>query len=192
MSEPRIRMAGFAGSLRAGSFNRAMLRAAREHAPDGVDLDILDLTDVPIYNGDVEAAGDPEPVTRLKAAVHGADLVLIATPEYNFGVPAVTKNAIDWASRPPRPHAWDGKPVAVMGTSPGRFGTVNAQRVVRQSLTHLNAYVLPQPMIVIPGASGLFDDDLRLVDPPTIERMTKFMAAAAGWARRFLGPGGAE
>lgn len=92
----------FAGSLRQDSYNRALLRVARDDAPEALAITLFDLIDLPLYNADVEAEGDPPPVAEFKAAVDAADGVLIATPEYNHGVPAVTKNAIDWASRPPR------------------------------------------------------------------------------------------
>ena len=185
MTEAPIRMLGFAGSLRSGSYNRALLRACVERIPEGVGCDVFDLIDVPLYNGDVEEVGDPEPVVALKAAIHAADLVLIVTPEYNQGIPAVTKNAIDWGSRPPRPQAWDGKPVAILGTTPGRLGTVSAQRTLRESLSGLNAHVMDQPRMLVGGASALFEESLDLADEATIERLDKFMSAAAEWARVF-------
>jgi len=178
------RTLGFAGSLRTASFNRSLLRAAFERAPGHLALEVFDLSPVPLYNGDVEDEGDPPPVAALKAAIHAADLVVIATPEYNQGLPAVTKNAIDWASRPPRPQAWDGKAVAIMGTTPGRLGTVGAQRVLRESLAQLNARVMPQPRVLIPGASAAFEAG-RLVDEGLGDRLAKFMEAAAAWAARF-------
>lgn len=180
----RIRTVGFAGSLRAGSFNRALLEAAFDRAPENLAVEIFDLGAIPLYNADVEAEGDPPPVAALKAAIHAADLVVIATPEYNQGLPAVTKNAVDWASRPPRPQAWDGKPVAIMGTSPGRLGTVGAQRNLRDSLGQLNAHVMPQPRVLIPGAGQAFEDG-RLIDDSVGDRLTKFMEQAAAWAARL-------
>src|SRR5690606_18294913 len=111
------------GSLREGSYNRALLRAAAELAPEGMTIDTFDLRQVPLYNGDVEAAGDPPGVAALKQAIRDADGVLFATPEYNHGVPGVMKNAVDWASRPPRAAALQGKPVALIGASPGITGT---------------------------------------------------------------------
>ena len=187
--DQRIQAVGFAGSLRRGSFNRALLGAAVELAPDEMNVEVFDLTPVPLYNADVEAAGDPEPVAALKAAIRGADLLVIATPEYNQGLPAVTKNAVDWASRPPRPQALDGKPVAILGTSPGRLGTVSAQRALRESLSALNAYVMPQPRLSIAGASKVFDDDGQLVDEGARGRLAAFMEAAAAWGARFRADG---
>src|SRR5690242_14601242 len=116
-----MRACGIAGSLRGGSYNRALLRAAVALAPSGVEIRVFDrLADVPPYNADVEAKGDPEPVGALKQAIRDADALLIVTPEYNYGVPGVLKNAIDWASRPPTGSVLNGKPAAIMGATPGR------------------------------------------------------------------------
>ncbi len=119
MSDP-VHVLGIAGSLRKGSLNRALLRAAIKRAPAGMTLSAFDLDEVPLYNGDVEAAGDPPGVAALKQAIAAADGVLFVTPEYNHGVPGVMKNAIDWASRPPRAAPLGGKPVGIIGASPGR------------------------------------------------------------------------
>ncbi len=174
-----------AGSCRRRSFNRALLRAAIARAPDGVETRDFDPSRLPFYDGDVEAAGDPDVVAEFKAAVHAADLVLLVTPEYNGGLPAVLKNAVDWGSRPPRPQAWDGKPVAIMGATPGRLGTALAQRSLRESLAGLNAHVMPQPRVLLSGAGAVFDDDLELADETTGKHLDRFMSAAAEWARRF-------
>lgn len=175
-----------AGSLRRGSYNRALLRAAVELAPGRVELEPFELAPVPFYDRDVEKEGDPEPVAALKSAIRAADLVVIATPEYNQSMPAVTKNAVDWGSRPPKPQAWEGKPVAIMGATPGRLGTVSSQRHLRESLAHLAALVMPQPRIFVAGAASLFEGDPpELVDEKTRELLERFMAAAADWAERF-------
>src|SRR4051812_13513323 len=112
---PIIRVLGFAGSLRRESYNRALLRAAAGLAPDGMEIAAFDLADVPLYNGDVEALGDPDPVKRFKQAIGNADGVLMVTPEYNHGVPGVMKNAVDWASRPPGKAVLQHKPVGILG-----------------------------------------------------------------------------
>jgi chromate reductase len=175
---------GFAGSLRREAFNRALLEAAAELAPEGMDVEVFDLTPVPLFNADVEAQGDPQSVTELKNAIRSADLILISTPEYNQGLSAVTKNAVDWASRPPRPQVLDGKAVVVMGATPGRLGTVSAQGQLRRSLSALNAHVMPQPRLLVAGAGKLIVDG-RLLDEDTRERVARFMMAAADWAERF-------
>lgn len=179
---------GFAGSLRAGSYNRSLLRAARELAPDRMEVEIFDrMKEIPLYDADVEAEGDPEAVTALKRAIGGADALLIATPEYNHGVPAVTKNAVDWASRPPRPHVLDGKPTAIMGASPGGFGTVRSQTMLRASLTAVNAPTVRHPQVHVSKADGKFDDGGRLTDEATRERVVELLDALAELAARHRG-----
>ena len=129
-----MKLLGIAGSLRKGSYNRGLLRAARELMPEGVELVEFDIRDLPFYDGDVETAGDPEPVVALKDAIREADALLIATPEYNRGVPGGLKNAVDWASRPPLGSPLAGKPVALMGATTGRGGTALAQQQLREAL----------------------------------------------------------
>src|SRR5262245_65082316 len=128
-----VRVLGVAGSLRLGSLNRALLRAAVARAPEGMAIETFDLIDVPLYNGDVEAAGDPPGVAAFKDAIRAADAVLFVTPEYNHGVPGVMKNAVDWASRPARDAALNGKPVGIIGASPGQVGTARGQSQLRQA-----------------------------------------------------------
>lgn len=175
----------FAGSLRTGSYNRSLVRAARELAPMDMEVEIFDrMAEIPLYNADVEAEGDPEAVTALKRAIGEADALLIATPEYNHGVPAVTKNAVDWASRPPRPHVLDGKPTAIMGASPGGFGTVRSQTTLRASLTAVNAPTVRHPQVHVSRAADRFDDEGRLTDPATRERLVELLEALADLAAR--------
>src|ERR671935_1378478 len=162
-----MRVLGIAGSLRAGSYNRALLRAARELAPAGMEIAEFDLRKLPFYDGDVEAAGDPEPVSAFKEAIRSADALLIATPEYNRGVPGVLKNAIDWASRPPLGSPLAGKPVALMGASTGRGGTARAQEQLRTALEYSRADVLAQPEMLVPEAYMRFDEQGQLVDDET-------------------------
>jgi chromate reductase len=160
-----VTILGIAGSLREASYNRALLRAARELLPEGIELEELDLRGLPFYDGDVEAAGDPEPVAALKDAIRGADALLIATPEYNRGIPGVLKNAVDWASRPPLASPLAGKPVAIMGASTGRGGTARAQEQLRAALEFSRANVVEQPELLVPEAFMRFDDHGELVDP---------------------------
>jgi chromate reductase len=159
-----MRILGIAGSLREGSYNRALLRTARELLPEGVELEEFDLRSLPLYDGDVEAAGDPEPVVALKEAIRGADALLFATPEYNRGVPGVLKNAIDWASRPPLASPLTGKPVAIMGASTGRGGTARAQEQLRAALEYSRATVVEQPEVLVPEAYMRFDERGEVVD----------------------------
>ena len=159
-----MKLLGIAGSLRQGSYNRSLLRAARELLPEGVELVELDLRGLPLYDGDVEAAGDPEPVVALKEAIREADALLIATPEYNRGIPGGLKNAVDWASRPPLGSPLTGKPVALMGASTGRGGTALAQQQLRQALEFSRADVLDEPQLLVPEAFMRFDEHGELVD----------------------------
>jgi chromate reductase len=159
-----MRILGIAGSLRESSYNRALLRAARELLPEGVELVEHDLRDLPFYDGDVEAAGDPDSVVAFKEAIRDADALLIATPEYNRGVPGVLKNAVDWASRPPLGSPLTGKPVAIMGATTGRGGTARAQEQLRAALEFSRATVLEQPEVLVPEAFMRFDEQGELVD----------------------------
>ena len=183
---PQItRVLGFAGSLRLGSYNRSLLRAARELAPEGMTIDIFDLASIPLYNADVEAQGDPEPVAAFKTAIRHANALLIACPEYNHGVPGVLKNAIDWASRPPRTAALDRKPLALIGASPGMTGTARGQSQLRQAFVFTNSYALPQPEMLVAHAQEKFDDQGRLTDENTRDFLRRMLGALAEWAIRF-------
>ena len=160
-----MRVLAIAGSLRAASYNRGLLRAAQEVAPEGLQVELWDqLAAIPPYNADVEAQGDPEPVAALKAAIRAADALLIATPEYNWGVPGVLKNALDWASRPALGSPLTGKLVAIVGASTGQGGTAKAQRRLRAALGFPRARVLSGDAIQVAEAYRHFDADGNLVD----------------------------
>ena len=162
---------GFAGSLRRGSYNRALLRAAMELALPTLHIVIHQLDGIPLHNGDIEAAGAPPSVVQLRDAVRQADGLLIATPEYNHGVPGVLKNTIDWLSRPSRQSALNGKVAAVMGATPGTLGTARAQSQLRQAFVFTNTYALLQPEVLVGRAHAKFDADGRLVDQTTRETL---------------------
>jgi chromate reductase, NAD(P)H dehydrogenase (quinone) len=183
--EGPITVLGVAGSLRNGSYNRALLRAAAEAAPEGVRIETFDLAAVPLYNYDVEAAGDPAGVAAFKEAIRAADGVLMVTPEYNHGVPAVMKNAIDWASRPPKGAVLDRKPIGIIGASPGITGSARGQSQLRQAFEFTNSYAMPQPELLVFRAHEKFDAEGRLIDEPTREHLVGYLAALAGWIRSF-------
>src|SRR5215510_13633963 len=181
-----ISVAGIAGSLRDGSLNRGLLRAAIDLAPAGMEIRIYTrLGDIPPYNDDVFQKGDPEPVADLKSFIGGADALLLSTPEYNYGVPGVLKNAIDWASRPAGKSVLNRKPAAIMGCSPGLGGTIRAQHALRQSFVFTDTYVMSQPEIKIPSAAPLFDASGKLIDENTRQYVKRFLEAFAVWIGRF-------
>jgi chromate reductase len=174
---------GISGSLRQGSYNTLALRAAQKLAPEGVTLQIADLADIPMYNGDLAKLGMPAAVARLKDQIAHADAVLIATPEYNFSVPGGLKNAIDWVSRPPEPPL-DGKPVAILGASMGMLGTVRAQVHLRQILLFLNTFTLNKPEVFIGAAHTKFNAEGELTDEMTKKMIhDQLVALQALWKK---------
>jgi chromate reductase, NAD(P)H dehydrogenase (quinone) len=179
-----FRILAIAGSLRQGFYNRGLLRAASELAPDWVEMQFFDIGTLPFFNQDVEASGDPEAVRRFKNAISLANAVLIATPEYNGGVPGVLSNAIDWASRPPGQSVLRNKPVAVMGAVLGRSGSANPQAALRGVLSRIGAVVVPDPQILVPHASRLFDEQVNLRDEDIREEIRQLVEAVARWCRR--------
>ncbi len=172
------------GSLRAGSYNTAALRAASELAPEGVTVVVENIADIPLYNEDLKAAGFPASVIRLQQAIASADAVLIATPEYNYSVPGVLKNAIDWVSRTdPQPFA--NKPVAILGASPGALGTGRAQYDLRKMFVYLDAHPLNKPEVMISAAQTRFDADGKLADDATRAFIANLLTALRDWTLRL-------
>ena len=180
-----LRVLGFAGSLRAASYNKMLLRAAVELAPAGMEIEIFDIGAIPLFNEDVEAARTPPAVEAFRDAIRRADALLIATPEYNHGVPGVLKNAIDWASRPPRKSPLAGKPAALFGASPGATGTARAQTQLRASFVFTDTPALPQPEVLVFRAHEKFDADGRLTDEQTRVFVGRLLAALADWTTRL-------
>jgi chromate reductase len=179
-----VRILGIAGSLRAKSYNRAALRAAQRLVPRGALVDVFDLQGIPPFNQDEEAL-PPARVVELKKAVRAADAILFVTPEYNYSVPGVLKNAIDWASRPHGDNAWDDKPVAVMGASIGTLGSARAQYHLRQTFVFLNMHPLNQPEVMISNAARRFDEQGELVDQTTIDLISQLLKNLVAWTRRL-------
>ncbi|MGO8789825.1 MAG: NADPH-dependent FMN reductase [Terriglobia bacterium] len=177
---------GIAGSLRKASFNRAALRAAQQLVPDGVKLEIFDLEGIPPFNQDDEAH-PPERVALFKQRIRVADAILLVTPEYNYSIPGVLKNAIDWASRPYGDSAWEGKPVALMGASVGPLGTSRAQYHLRQVFVFLNMYPLNRPEVMITDATHRFDEKGNLTDEDTKAHIQKLLQALVAWAKHHEG-----
>lgn len=181
-----LRILGIAGSLRRGSFNRGLLRAAQELAPEGMSISTFDrLGDVPPYDDDVEQTGKPEPVQALVDAIRAADGLLIATPEYNYSVPGVLKNAIDWASRPPATTPLKGKPAALMSASTGISGGMRAQYHLRQSFVFTETHAMLKPEVIIPKCAERFDSTGKLADESTRTLIRTFLGAFGDWTRRM-------
>jgi chromate reductase, NAD(P)H dehydrogenase (quinone) len=184
MNRP-IHVLGIAGSLRSGSLNTAALRAAAELLPEGMTLEIYDLSAIPMYNGDVDANGAPAAVQDFKNRIAAADALLIATPEYNYSIPGVLKNALDWASRPAGRSPLNGKPVAIMGVATSRFGTVRAQMHLRLIAQAMNMLALNKPEVMITGAADKFDAQGRLIDETSRQQIAELLAALAEWTGRL-------
>lgn len=182
-----LKVLGLCGSLRKGSLNRGALEAARELAPEGLKIEIYEnLREIEPYDQDVKDEGFPEPVEDLRRRIAAADGVLIAMPEYNYSVPGVLKNAIDWVSRPPEQPLKD-KPVAIMGVSPGGFGTARGQAHLRLILTPLDARVLSVPEVLVNYAGDKFSDGKLTDDNTRTFFRDTFLPAFASWIRRLHG-----
>ncbi len=179
-----LRVVGIAGSLRRASYNRGLLRAAVELAPQGMAIETLEIGEIPPFNEDLENA-PPEPAKRLKAAIHAADALLICTPEYNYGVPGLLKNAIDWVSRPYGDSALSHKPVALMGATIGISGTARAQAALRQSFVFNDSYCMAQPEVLVTNCADRFDTHGNLTDENTRQHVRKALVALVEWARRM-------
>lgn len=178
---------GIAGSLREGSINRQLLRAAASLMPDGATLTIAEYADLPLYNGDLYVDDQPPaPVLRFMDAIGNADGVLIATPEYNYSIPGVLKNAIDWASRPAYRSVFAGKDVAVMSAAPGMLGGVRAQAHLKGVLLGMAARPFPHPEVCVPRAKEKLEGDT-ITDEVTAEIVGKLLAAFCGWLRAHHG-----
>jgi len=180
--EKKINIVGFTGSLRRGSYNKAALYASKELLPEGVEFEILDISALPFFNEDVESQGNPQVVEEFKKKLSSADAFLISTPEYNYSIPPVLKNALDWASRGPVLPLY-GKPLAIMSASLGMFGGARAQYHLRQVCVVLNLQPLNTPEVFIGQANTKFSEDGKLIDEYYRASITKLMQALANAAR---------
>ncbi len=178
-----MKILGIAGSLREGSFNRLALKAAQSLAPEGVTLETFDISGLPGFNQDDEA-NPPAQVVEMKQKIREADAILFVTPEYNYSIPGVLKNAIDWASRPYGDSAWSGKPVAVMGASVGAMGTSRAQYHLRQTFVFLNMHAVNQPEVMISQAHQKFDDQGNLTDETSKKLISKLLEELVALAKK--------
>ena len=180
-----FKILGFAGSLRKESYNKALLRAAQALTPEGVELEIFDLEGIPLFNQDL----DDQPVQRVrefKTKIRAADAILIVTPEHNYSIPGVLKNAIDCASRPPGDNSFEHKPVAIMGGSIGMMGSGRAQYHLRQCFVFLSCFALNQPEVMVPSVHEKIDKDGNVIDQKTRELIRQLIANLVDWTRRLI------
>jgi len=179
-----VTILGFAGSLRKKSYNKSLLRIAAELCPKDAKLEIFDLEGIPPFNQDLESQ-PPERVPEFKKRIRAADAILIATPEYNYSIPGVLKNAIDWASRPYKDNSLEGKPVAIMGASIGMIGTARAQYHLRQCFVFLNMHPLNKPEVMISYAPEKFDENGNLKDEQAKKLIIDLLTALITWTRKL-------
>jgi chromate reductase len=190
MNEDNFHILGIAGSLRRGSYNQGLLRAAGQMLPANATLAIHKLDAIPLLNADVMALGDPPAVHDLKEAIRAADALLIATPENNYSIPGVLKNALDWASRPNKASVLKGKPVGIIGASTGEAGTIRAQLALRQIFVITHSLVMVQPELRVPFAAQKFSEDGELLDDKIRVRLGAYVEALVEWARLVTPPAG--
>ena len=175
---------GIVGSLRRQSYNRSAMRAAAQLVPAGATIEVFELDGIPAFNED-EEQNPPAKVVELKRRIRAADALLFVTPEYNYSIPGVLKNAIDWASRPYGDSAWGGKPAAIMGASIGGIGTARAQYHLRQVFVFLNVHVINQPEVMIGHAAGKFDAEGTLTDDATRKVVRQLLQNLVDWTHRL-------
>jgi chromate reductase len=179
-----IKILGMSGSLRKASYNTAALRAAQQLVPPGAVMETFDISPIPLYNEDVRAAGFPAPVQDFRDRIAAANALLIVTPEYNYSIPGVLKNAIDWASRPPN-QPFNEKAIAIMGASPGMLGSARAQYHLRQCFIFLNATLVNKPEVMIAAANTKFDEAGALTDQTTGKLIGELLQSLVKCARRL-------
>jgi chromate reductase, NAD(P)H dehydrogenase (quinone) len=184
----KLKILGIAGSLRKASYNRAALRAAQQLAPEGVEIEVFELDGIPAFSEDIERE-PPAEVVELKQKIRASDAILFVTPEYNYSIPGVLKNAIDWASRPYGDSAWNDKPVAIMGASVGALGTARAQYHLRQVFVFLNMHAVNQPEVMISNASKRFDEQGNLTDETTKKLIGQLLQNLVAWTKQLRAKG---
>lgn len=179
-----LKVLGFAGSLRVGSYNKSLLRTAADLMPEDVNLEIFDIDGIPVFNQDIEN-DMPKKVQDFKSKIREADAILIATPEYNYSVPGVLKNAIDWATRPYGDNPFNEKPVAIMSASVGMLGGARAQYHLRQIFVFLNMYPINGPEVIVTFAQDKFDANGKLIDENTQKYLRQLLQNLVNWTRQL-------
>jgi len=185
MAQPsKLTILGISGSGRKRSYNTALLEAAKQLLPQDATLEIIDVSRLPLYNQDLEH-DMPEVVKELKKKIRGADAILIATPEHNYSITAVLKNAIEWGNRPPRDASWNGKPAAIISASTGLRGGVRAQLHLRQIMIDLNMHPINRPLLLVANADEKFNQDLKLVDEQVLQTLRDVLSSLAEWTSKL-------
>ncbi len=180
-----MKILAIVGSLRKASYNRMALNTAMEVAPEGLEISVAEIGDLPPYNQDVQDAGDPPSVVRLKEEIRSADGILFLTPEYNYSMPGVLKNAIDWASRPPKENAFNDKPCGIISASTGLLGGARVQYHLRQTCVFVNMHPMNKPEVMISKATEKFDAKGKLTDEATRKILSTFMQSLKEWVERI-------
>jgi len=182
----KLAILGISGSGRKNSYNTALLEASKHLLPQDTTLEVVDVSRLPLYNQDLEH-DMPEIVKEFKKKIRGADAILIATPEHNYSVTAVLKNAIEWGNRPPGDASWSGKPAAVISASTGLRGGVRAQLHLRQIMIDLNMYPINRPLLIVANAKDRFNEDLQLIDEETRQTLRDVLSSLVEWTRKLQG-----
>lgn len=182
MSAEKTRILGISGGGRAKSYNTALLKAATGLLGDDASLEIFDVSRFPLFHQDMEN-NPPEQVRDFKKKIRESDAILFSTPEFNYSIPAILKNAIEWGNRPPNDRSWDGKPAAIMSASTGPRGGVRAQMQLRTIMVDLNMYPINRPLLLVANAHEKFDTNLKLIDTETGETLRNLLAGLVGWTR---------
>jgi len=179
-----LKILGISGSLRKGSYNSGALRAAVELCPDGAEIEVFDIAPIPPFNQD-EDQDPPAIIREFKEKILAADAIVFATPEYNYSIPGVLKNAIDWASRPYGQSAWEGKPAAIMGASIGGIATARAQYDLRKMMVFLNMFPINRPEVMIGNCSDRYDEQGKLIDEPTRAIIKEMLEKLIAWTKKI-------
>lgn len=177
-----MKILGVGGTLRKGSYSKALLLEAQKLAPEGVVIEITDIGDFPLYNPDIPM---PDSVQKFKNSIKEADAILFSTAEYNYSIPGSLKNAIDWASRPYGDNSWEGKPAAIMSESTGMLGGIKAQLHLRQTMLYINVYILNRPEVIVSKVKEKFDEEGNLIDEHTRGKVKELVEALAKWTEKF-------
>jgi len=179
-----LKILGISGSGRKGSYNTALLGAAKELAPEGVFLETFDISTLPLYNSDLEQSM-PTIVREFKNHIRESDAILFAVPEHNYTITAVLKNAIEWGNRPPNDNSWDSKPAAILSASSGPRGGVRAQLHLRQIMVDLNMHPINRPLLLVANEEEKFGANMKLIDPQIRETLRTMLVRLVEWTRKF-------